>query len=206
MLKQMLLSPTCLNCGSIFNDESLFCNLCAKNFIVTKTNTPCITHLPMQHLYLINWNNDDYLVKELAYRLKSGLSKSAIKYYTELLFKKIQNQINFLEFKFIVPIPGSKPDSIHAKLIANELSILTGLPVLDILVKKEHQKVQKTKSLAERKLVQFTVVKSAHFELFTPVIFVDDVLASGESFIEAKRAIQSANLSMILTLFYRSLN
>ncbi|MEQ1722987.1 MAG: hypothetical protein ABL930_07400, partial [Pseudobdellovibrio sp.] len=81
MLKQYLLSPLCLKCGSFFCDDSLFCNTCFEQEIVTRLDYDSLSHLRDQHFYLIDWfKNDADFMNEMVYRLKSNNSKSCLLY------------------------------------------------------------------------------------------------------------------------------
>lgn len=112
--------------------------------------------------------------------------------------------INFQEYAGLVPIPGSKQSSIHSMILAKELSIMSGLPVLDILMKKTNVVEQKRRTAFQRKNEDSIGLKKQQSELFTKCIFVDDILTTGQSFLQSSRAVNDLNENIIITLFYRS--
>lgn len=107
------------------------------------------------------------------------------------------------KFSGFVPIPGSTPASVHSRVFAEALSAICGLPVFDILSKKVDSKAQKRGSIAERRKQNFEHRPAPQAELFTKLIFVDDVLTTGESFLQSNTAVNGHNENIILTLFYR---
>lgn len=155
-----------------------------------------------RHKYLIKWKkNESDVINQMVYRLKANNSLPAWSYYSRQFVKKIN--INFKEYAGLVPIPGSKKESVHSWIFAKELSLLTGMPVLDILVKKNETTEQKKLSAYERANSQTIDLRSHQPELFTKCIFVDDVLTTGQSFFQSNRAVNGLNENIVLTLFYR---
>ena len=203
-IKQYLLSPTCLKCGSFFCNDSLFCNVCFQIEIGPRIYTGSLSHLAeFQHYYLLEWNkNESNVLSQMVYRLKSDNSLPAWSYYSKLLIKKIN--INFNEYAGFVPIPGSKQSSIHSLILARELSNISGLPVFDILSRKKTAIEQKRRSAVERENEDTISLKKQQSVHFTKCIFVDDILTTGQSFLQSNRAVNGLKENIIITLFYRS--
>ncbi len=114
------------------------------------------------------------------------------------------NEVNLLSFSGFVPIPGSTPASVHSTIFAEALSAISGLPVFDLLARKTDSKAQKQGSVTDRRKQNFVQRQRIQTELFTKLIFVDDVLTTGESFLQSNKAVNGQNENIILTLFYRA--
>lgn len=206
MLKQYLLSPCCIKCGSFFCDASLFCEICFKIEILNKINLESDSHIKnLQHFYFLNWcKNESDALSQMVYRLKADNSKAAWAFYTQLFYRLLKLKIDFNSYDAIIPIPSSKKKSVHAKLFARELSVLCGLPVHDILIKKSEALAQKTLSAEQRKrAVCIERLEGILIENITKYIFVDDILTTGESFFQSNRALNDNSANIILSLFYR---
>ena len=155
-----------------------------------------------KHFYLLDWNKDESVIMDqMVYRMKSDNSVPAWRHYARLLLQL--SEINLQNYDGFVPIPGSSIASLHSTIFADSLSVISGLPVLDLVAKKADAKAQKQGSIQDRKTQNFEVRKGAKTELFTKLIFVDDVLTTGESFLQSNRAVNGHNENIILTLFYR---
>jgi predicted amidophosphoribosyltransferase len=204
MLKQYLTSPLCLKCGSFFCDDSLFCLSCFKKEIINRCEQECESHLGDIHFYLMNWlKTDPDFLTDMAYRLKSDNSKPAWQFYSQLFYEKHKDEIEFKKYSAIVPIPSSNESSVHAMIFAKNISNLSGAPVIDVLYKKAQSSDQKTLSAEQRKRAQTIERKSQLNEQFTNCLFVDDILTTGESFLQSKKALNASGESLILSLFYR---
>ena len=207
MLKQYLLSPTCLNCGSFFCDDSLFCKICFQTEIIQRMRLNQPSHLSsFEHHYLLRWNkNENTALSQMIYRLKSDNSKQAWAFYADIFYKNIlvHENFNFKKYQALVPVPSAKQSSVHSHLFANRLSVLTGLPVHDILVKDTLSVEQKSLTAEQRKLSLNIRLKYPQTEYFTNYIFVDDVVTTGESFLQCNSCIKGGTENPVFSLFYR---
>lgn len=138
----------------------------------------------------------------MVYRLKSDNSEAAWYFYANLLLEN--TNIKFQNYKALIPIPSAKKNSVHANLFAKEISRITGLPVLDILSKKTGAIEQKRRSAFDRENEVTISLKTQQVELFTKYIFVDDILTTGQSFLQSNRVVNDSNQNIIITLFYRA--
>lgn len=156
-----------------------------------------------RHLFLIEWKKGDSPhLDQMVYRLKSDNSTAAWSFYAKQLL--LTKSINFDNYNVLVPIPGSRPSSIHSLVFAEEIAKLTGLPVAQLLSKQPNSPEQKSVSLVMRKKLFLQKQSVSEAEEFTKCIFVDDVLTSGQSFYQANRVVGNSEENMIITLFYRS--
>ena len=203
-LKQYLLTPICIRCGSYFCQDSLFCASCFSLEIEPKLESPSISHLGIsKHCYLLEWNkNESLAIDQMVYRMKSNNSRAAWRFYARLLLQV--TEINLQNFDGFVPVPGSSRASVHSTIFAEALSAVSGLPVLDLVIRKTDAKAQKLGSIRDRKIQNFEPRQQAKTELFTKLIFVDDVLTTGESFLQSNMAVNGGKENIILTLFYRA--
>lgn len=205
-LWQYCLSPCCLKCGSYYFTDSLFCETCYQSFVQTHLQSLKNREAFLsQHYYFFDWHQGEKSTfSELVYRMKSNRSQQAWSFYAEIFFVRAQGQINFRDYAGLVPLPSANKASVHAVLFAQFLSQLTGLKVLNVLSKKSFIGEQKSLNKLERKTEQIALAEGAKAEHFTRYIFVDDILTTGQSFLQSKKALNADNSSLILTLFYRT--
>lgn len=210
-LNQSLYSPGCLHCGSFLVEPSLFCRYCYTHFVAPRISATEWRIENIRHVFLFEWKKrDEVFLSQLVYRLKSAQSPQAIKFYASLLADKLieLNRIN--SFAAFVPIPGSTNSRIHSDLLAEELSQQTGIVTVRVLERVNEAAQQKTLTSRERRLTNPFRVKPEANEEFTlkffkesPVIFVDDVLTTGQSIKHAETLICPGKPNAVATLFYR---
>lgn len=205
MWRQYLISPLCLKCGSLFCGDSLFCAACYRREILPRLEEENDSHV-QGHRYLLRWPkhptpSEDF-VGEMVYRMKGRRGAAAWCLYSELLFLKIQPDFGFGCYRRLVPIPGSKQASVHARLLARCLALHTGLEVADVLQKSSVQE-QKKLTADERRRGSPIHLGRPRTEDFTGTVLVDDVLTTGESARQSKKALGCGENTPILTLFYR---
>lgn len=203
-MKQYLLTPTCLNCGSFFLSEALFCKCCFKEIILRPYKKNRNSHLAQQHFYLIEWTKGESAVlSQMVYSLKSDNAVPALRFYAKLFLKKIKNEIHKEQFDAIIPIPGSNKKSVHSLILAEEVSKILGIPIKDVLIKSKEHYQQKKMTAEERKLNRNIILKNEQNEHFTKCLLIDDIVTTGESFFQACSALNSKQNNVILSLFYR---
>ncbi|MGZ3692385.1 MAG: ComF family protein [Pseudobdellovibrio sp.] len=207
-LKQYLLSPVCLVCGSLLNENHLFCRNCfnfTKSFL--EENSDIENHI---HLYTWKPSQADFF-EQLIYRLKYDQAVEALRYYSELLALKLAAEFDLKEFSGLIPIPTAQHKSNHAFIIAETLSRKTGLPIFDILLKEKSSRSQKTLSRVERQKQDAFRLKTPNNEQFTSgkselkrYVFVDDVLTTGQSYFKCSELVFWSKQNVIATLFFRA--
>ena len=212
MLVQMLLTPQCLHCASFSVQANLFCTICFQNIISPKIVKNYEFFEKNPHVFLIPWAlSDPKSVDQLVYRLKNLQSELAmlnyVKKLTEILEKlSLKNSKNIL-----IPIPSSRSKFNHAHSIAKTLSKDGFGLYSDILAKKQGDQ-QKYLSRSLRAKNRFYV--KTDFEDFTrslrlkieeghQVLFIDDILTTGESFKRCSELLGVAEKALCVTLFYR---
>lgn len=203
MLKQLLLFPTCASCGSLFCHDSMFCLYCLKKEVLIRAREPLQSHLNEQHIYLLKWNkNESDGLSQIVYRLKSDQATSAWRYYAELICKK--RKIDFKKYDALIPIPGSKSTSVHALIFAQEISKICGLPIWNSLSKKPQNGAQKKLNARERAQSLGIVSKLESHEQFTKCLFIDDIVTTGQTYLQSRNALKLTESSPILSLLYRT--
>lgn len=215
-LKQFFLTPQCLFCGSFFVLENLFCHSCSEKIFIKKHNFSEIS----EHYFLFNWSKDspDYM-DQCVYRLKSNNSVYAIQALAKKLAVVLTEELNIQNFSGLIPIPSSRYPSQsqnnHAFILAEALSIETGLKVYDILVKNKAQIQQKNLNKKWRAQSNAFSLKPEGHELFTKqqtqecskkcrYIFVDDILTTGQSYFKCSELVHWSKQNAIATFFYRT--
>ena len=216
-LKQNLLTPCCINCGSFFVEEHLFCADCFKSRLQININScpEFSEYEESKHVYLIDWQkNQSESLDQLVYRLKCDNSVLAIENYANLLGEKLNSVLDLKEYSALIPIPSANVKSVHAHLIAACLSVKVKLPVYDILTKAAASPSQKKLTAVERKTQNpfslklelaedFTRFKEVQKTQALSCIFVDDVMTTGQSFKRCSEALIGSKRNAIATLFYR---
>ena len=214
-LKQHLYSPGCLHCGSFFVQEHLFCKECFSEKVITEFNLQDhIIQENLRHYFLIKWvPGQSDLLSRLIYQLKNNKSPIAWQYYAQQFILALAGEFPSDFFDAIVPLPGSTPSSSHSVLFAEALANYLRCPVLNCLQKSTGQLAQKTQTAKQRRELADTILLREKDEFFTQqmfksmrILYVDDILTTGATFIQSYRALQSRSDSCIFTLFHRTRN
>ena len=218
-LKQSLYTPNCLSCGSYFVQNHLFCNYCYSKKIEPRLDLKKHTfgNEKSQKAYSIfDWNpGESDLLSEMVYRFKSNRSVLAWKHFGELAIKALSYEVDISEITYIIPVPGSKNSSIHALVFARIISEMYKKPILQILKKlksKGDWAEQKQRSKQQRSQNQFALREEFTQNLDylslenKRVLLVDDIITTGNSFIQCSEVLGLANPPVLLTLFYRTIN
>lgn len=214
-LTQKFFTPACLNCHSLFVGHSLLCKNCEARLVseLERHHRRADQWPVSTQYYLIPWKQDpeqsSELLQRLVYRLKNNQSPAAWKFYAQLTLKLLPSRgLQLGRYHQLVPLVGRTGFG-HAHHYAHELGRLLNKPVLDLL-KSAGQKQQKLKNRAERKEVRFQLA-SAQTVHFTKILFIDDLLTTGESYRQARQLFTGPSEATpsdgsghsILTLFYR---
>lgn len=201
-LKQSFYNPVCLKCGSFFVNDSLFCYYCERKYLKKKLVIQKHTIGEKdKHLYLIEWVPDESdVISHMVYQMKSNKCIFAWRYYARQFAQQ-----SLEGYEVIVPLPGSKPSSVHSKIFAKFLSEEMKIPVLDCLIQDSATEVleQKQQTKKQRLAPKKDLLVKGDFVQFTKILFVDDILTTGQTFKRSKKALKQKGESMILTLFYR---
>ncbi len=210
-LKQYFYNPVCINCGSFFVLDHLFCHFCFTKHIETNLEIKASqVDATSEHYYLFDWvPGQSDLISEMVYRFKSDRAIKAWRFYSDVFAQQILDCIDVQSFDAIVPLPGSSQSSVHSAVFAKFLSQHLKLPVFHCLEKVIETGEQKLKTAQQRtdqstgspivKLEQFTHEDTANLKL----IYVDDIMTTGATFKRSQEALQNENNSILATLFYR---
>jgi predicted amidophosphoribosyltransferase len=211
MLKQLLLSPQCLQCASWEVQRHLFCKKCYAQIILRKLIKNHDFLQNNKHVFLIPWClNDLPCIDQLVYRLKNLQSKPALEFYAERIILILQTLNLQNTQNILIPIPSSRKNFNHAHALAKFLSRAGFGIYCDILVKNGDQ--QKHLSRRLRGGLGFSI--KPEYEDFTrnltetvcqsqQVLFIDDVLTTGESFKSCSALLEAREKALCVTLFYR---
>ncbi len=214
--KQFFYQPSCLRCGSFFSEDHLFCETCYKQFLSFRLKAHSglgQVDLPTaQHFYLLEWKkNESDIISKMVYALKSDYGKLAIQFYANFFCEKLQQQINLDMYDAVVPLPGSKATSIHSNIFAECLAQKIKKPTIDILIKKSKQTESKLLNRKQRFSSSQNRIRLKPLEHFTQsslaqksLIYVDDILTTGNTFNASRQAIGNSKDCLLLTLFFRS--
>ena len=212
MLKQLILSPQCLHCTSLGVQNHLFCRLCFERIALPKIIKSHKFFINAPHVFLIPWELNDYKsIDQLVYRLKNMQSEKAFQFYLEHLAKLLQ-KLNFQKTEnILIPIPSARSKFNHAHFMAKQLSLMGFGRCMDVLSK---QKGHQQKHLSRRQRSQNEFFIKPEYEDFTrsfgvgggktqQVLFIDDVLTTGESFKRCSELLGVSEKALCVTLFYR---
>ncbi len=176
-----------MHCGAYRAGDSQFCEPCerdlwslhptVRSFDLAGTFIPATT--------LFDWFPDeDRKVSKLMISLKGGQPQAAFRFYAEIFAARVE--IGHLPPETVlVPCPGTEGRD-HARVWAEALGQVLGIPVVKALAHTSEHQSQKKKSRHERQKISLecrTTLRRQH------VIFIDDIVTTGSTAIAAKRAI-----------------
>ena len=212
MIKQAIMSPQCLQCASWNTQNNLFCAECFLHIVAPRMLKNHSYFEKNQHIFLIPWRLNDYnSIDQLVYRLKNLQSELALQFYLEKLFVLLQKLGLQNSENILVPIPSSRSQFNHAHSMAKRLSQMGFGKYFDILSKQKGEQ-QKHLSRSLRAKNEFFV--KPEYEDFTrkfrlennrahQVLFIDDILTTGESFKRCSELLDVSDKALCVTLFYR---
>ena len=183
-------------------EPHLFCEECFDSEIRYRINVK----KQNKHYYLFDWApGESDLISAMVYQLKSDRCTQALEFYTQLLTPALTEK-----FDFVVPLPGSKKDSVHSLIMARKMASRLKVPILDLLIKSPSDQAQKKKSIEERSKTVLMLSRNNSPEDITTLIgpeakilFVDDILTTGSTYNSALTALSREKQDSIATLFYR---
>lgn len=216
-IKQSLYTPNCLSCGSYFVQNHLFCSHCYHVKLEPRLDLQKHVFEKNKAAYsLFEWNpGESDLLSEMVYRFKSNRSVLAWNHYGQLAIKALSYEIDLTEIDYIIPVPGSKKSSVHALVFSQIISEMYKKPIVDILKKSKPESgkaEQKLRSKEQRSKNQFALREefTQNFDYLElknkQVLLVDDIITTGSSFIQCMEVLGPMKPSVMLTLFYRTIN
>lgn len=130
-------------------------------------------------------------------------------YFAELMYKTYRQNPEYLEAAFLVPVPiyksrQRKRGFNQAEVLAQYLSKLCGIPVLNALIRLKNTKSQTKLTRKERKeniLGAFALAKAAEGKIKKQAfILIDDVCTTGATLEECARVLKAAGAREVLAL------
>lgn len=188
----------CLICGSELDDEGMFCSHCSDiniynegkrcafcDCMIKDENQVCNFCRDRKHLFKecvcpLNYNP---IVRQTILKFKDDNAKYLAKPFAKLMYERLKQtdwKIDYLvsvpSHKNMIKKRGYNP----AELLAEELSILTRLPVYNVLVKNAPSPNQKFMDYENRfKNIQYTMaLTSKDFIKGKNILLVDDVITT----------------------------
>ena len=196
-LLAIIFPDRCISCG---REGSLLCAICER----TITSRPIALSGTVAALY--DYKNP--LIKKAIWALKYQHKRALGKYFGIALYREFFKQLARSKKEngdiYLIPIPaGKKARTLrgynHATVIANaiaEAAAKDGLKLIvrdDILIKR-HETTQQVKVKEKRKREQnvedIFVAENAEELRGKTVILVDDVITTGSTVLDAKRAVK----------------
>ncbi|MBQ8909096.1 MAG: ComF family protein [Clostridia bacterium] len=160
----------CILCDAPIKDGNIVCDHC-------KTNKPKFNNCSCPFLY--NEHTRSSILK-----LKSDSAKYLVKPFVKHIYSRLQQ--DNVEFDLIVPVP-SHPKTVKkrgynpARLLADELSRLSGKPVADVLIKTVVTKNQKLLDFQQRQTNLENSITNSNPKLVKDknVLIIDDIITTG---------------------------
>jgi predicted amidophosphoribosyltransferase len=227
-LKQHILTPHCVECGSFSLDDSLMCQNCFSLFIdisfaheseiMKEENQLKIQRRSNTDInYLFDWGNKNQkMCSEIIYRIKNSRCRPTISFYAKILYSKLSMEGFIQNISAIVPVPGSTEKSNLAETIAGEIGILSNIPIEKWIARRSpeaSQNTQKSLNLEQRKnrnrfVLNCPIEKISKnpSETKSHVMLVDDVITTGETINECSRLLERHFSVKASAFFYREKN
>lgn len=189
----------CIFCDNDLGDEGLICDECLKNGYLNKGTRCVICDVEIKEGNKICDNckrekpkfvkavcpfvyKDN--VRSSILKFKSDGAKYLAKPFAKFIFNRL-NEEN-IHFDMIIPVPSHK-DTIkkrgynQAKILADEIALLSGKPVEEVIIKNVKTKTQKSLSFKDRHknlensmtLTDKKIIKGKN------ILLVDDILTTG---------------------------
>jgi len=162
----------CVFCDSKIKEGNIVCDHC-------KTKQPKFQscHCP----FVYNEKTRSSILK-----LKSDSAKYLAKYFAKHIYDRLTT--NKVEFDMIIPVPSHKKTIKKrgynpAKVLADELSILSGKPVEDILVKTAITKNQKFLNFEQRQSNLENSIYALNHSIIKgkSILIIDDIITTGST-------------------------
>ncbi|MBO4707212.1 MAG: ComF family protein [Elusimicrobiaceae bacterium] len=221
------LPRTCFYCGADLKTKTLLCEDCFKKVEVIKGLICQRCGVPLKYggQYCYNCRGSK------ATKYKCSFIRSALKfneptralvhafkyekylniapYFAEVMYKTFKQNPEYLETSFLVPVPiyksrQRKRGFNQAEVLANHLSKLCGIPVLNALVRIKNTKSQTKLTREQRKeniSGAFALVKGMEGQIKKEaIILIDDVCTTSATLEECARVLKAAGAREVLAL------
>lgn len=200
----------CIVCGDELNQKSEhLCFICEQNLHFTYfekyedytfADQAFWGRLKIENVYSLLFYEDGASTKKILHHIKYNEGTELAHFMGKMMAKKLKTDPKYADIEVLIPIP------IHSKkkfsrgynqslLIAQGVSEELGIPILDVLYRKTHDKSQTHKNKDERHenvKGKFALRKNALVGIKQALI-IDDVLTTGSTLEFAARAVFEDN-------------
>lgn len=207
----------CVICKKELNDQSEhFCFQCEQDLHYTSfekykeysvADEVFWGRLNIENVYALLYYENGNTTKEILHHIKYKEGKELGHFMGKMMGEKLKTSSKFSTIDALVPIPvHSKKEFMRgynqSLLIAQGISEVMGIPVVDALYRKTHDESQTRKSQEERyKNVKGKfALKQGGLEGYQHVMIVDDVLTTGATLEFASRAVYEGGGGMKVSL------
>jgi len=199
----------CGICGHAWGLCDLFCEKCWRKYYLD-TIEVCSAQIPVRGVCLWEWGNqNDVTLKKLIYSFKGGeLTPVAERLALKMAFELFNKYPEIKKDIVIIPAParvlGSKD---HAYLLGDCIAKLLNTELLLKFKREDGSGLQKRKSRSERWNVSLSTVEGANsISNSCSVIFVDDVVTTGATVMNAYKLLNQPTSFYYVSIAYKKLN
>lgn len=198
----------CIFCSSVINENYFVCEDCLKQINIEpsfKAGNKYVSTCVYSFYYVGNIKNAIWRFK---FRNKTSYTKALASFMLEGYKKYLSKE----SFDYIIPIPITQKRKKErgynqAELLAQELSVLTGVPCkTDILIKAKDCKDQHNLKSSEREANVkgvFSVQNPSELKGMK-ILLVDDIVTTGHTLSEAAKTLKKAKTSKVSAIVVAS--
>lgn len=210
----------CIFCDNDLPDDNPICIECLKEDYFNSGNRCMICDLRIKEGNIVCDNCKDYKpkfvkavcpfvyigrVRSSILKFKSDNAKYLAKPFSKFMFDRLVEED--IKFDLIVPVPSHK-DTIKARgynqatLLAKEISVLSGKPCEEVLVKNVKTKPQKSLKFKERheNLIDSMTLIDKNIIKNKTILLVDDILTTGATLNYCSELLSGAKCVYVATI------
>jgi len=158
------------------------CERCGKPF----RDCICKNRKPKFKRCVVAFNYGDSAVKALIYKLKERGNRKVVSFITDAMANRIKSEYRDIKFDFITFVPMASAKHAykgfdHAELIAQRLSEILEIPLIDPPFKRRSIISQKYLTFSERSKTAYTNYLPKNKRVSGRALLVDDIITTGFS-------------------------